>query len=229
MNYQIIKDEVLFKEFIDWLPELKSGEAFYVTLFARNKYAKNSGIVHVKTDKAQLKRFTSIKDMLYQKVQQLECPIGAYKQRDIVIPQEALAVYINPNPRSYEKAAKNSLIKLANMITIDYNGYNPHAEVMSEIQKAVSRKIYMDVDFNYIQPEDVYNAMVDFINPDCVKVLKTRGGCHLLIEISKILPQYSKTWYRNIMSLPGVDMQSDNMIPIPGCTQGNFMPHFLKF
>lgn len=62
---------------------------------------------------------------------------------------------------------------------------------------------------------------------DSVTVLKTRGGFHLLIELAKIAPPYIKTWHKNITVLDGLDIKGDNLIPIPGCIQGGYMPHFL--
>ena len=36
--YEIIKDESLFLDFINWMPDLKENEQFYLSLFARKKY-----------------------------------------------------------------------------------------------------------------------------------------------------------------------------------------------
>lgn len=224
MNYQIIKNETILKEFIDWLPDLKETETYYITLFARSKYLPKDS--PLKSDKSQLKRVTSRKEYIIDKLKQMECEIGSYKQKDFIIPQESLAAYITPNPRCLEKAAKESLKKFAELITKPYDGYNPHQEVMSQIQKSCNRKVYFDLDFDNVELDYIKENVFKFINKDCLHILRTRGGFHVLIEVGKISKEFEKSWYKNITSLSGIDVRGDNLLPIPGCSQGNFIPHF---
>ncbi len=226
MNYKILLDETIFKNFLEWLPDITMEETFYCCLFARSKYCAEGH--RIKSDKTQLKRFTANKSNLLDKIKQLECAVGSYKQNGIEIPQEALALYITPNPRSYTKATKGSLIKFANMLSVNngLNNFNPHQEVMSEIQKACGRKIYIDLDFDNVTIEDFIPKIEGKINKEALHFLKTRGGFHLLVELSKIEKAYVKTWYNYLVSMDGCDVKGDNLIPVPGCTQGGFIPHF---
>jgi len=226
-NYKIILDEDALRSFIDWLPELQDGEAYYCCLFARKKYCKD--IKYIKSDKCQMKRFTADKERLLHKIRQLECPIGSYVQRGgIEIPQEALALYISLNPRSYEKAARSNIIELVKLITKPYGNWNSHQVAMSHVQKAWSRKIYFDLDFDDVDFDSMKDQISSGINTDCLSVLNTRGGFHLLVNLKKINKEYSKTWYNFLTGL-GPDVKGDNLIPVPGCHQGGFSPTLSSF
>lgn len=223
MNYKIIADERKLVEFINWLPELKPDETYYCCLFARKKYAPESGL---KGDKSQLKRFTSNKQYLFDKIKQLECEVGSYLSNGIVVPQESLALYITPNPRSLTLATRNSLIEFAKRITGSYDGYNPHQLVMSEIQKAASGKRYHDFDFDFVEVEAVKEILKGQINEDALTFVKTRGGFHLLIDYNKVHLNYRKSWYNTVSKIEGVDVSGDGLLPVVGCYQGGFVPYF---
>lgn len=225
-HYSIIKDAVLLDDFIEWLPELRDNEIYYVALFARKKYC--ASIKNIKTDKAQCKRFTATKNRLREKIQQLECPLDSYSIKGITIPQEALALYISVNPRDMYAATKNGLIKFATLMTQEYNGYNPHQEIMSEIHRACSRKVWFDFDFDGADLGATLSQVSAILNIDCVRVLKTHSGFHLLINLKGIRDEFSKSWYQNMNKLPDIDVRGDNLIPIPGCVQGEFVPHFIN-
>jgi hypothetical protein len=159
----------------------------------------------------------------------LECEEGSYFQKNITIPQEALALYINPNPRSFEKAIKRWYLMISETINKPYTGYDPQPILISEIQKAKNRKIYIDVDFDDVSIDFIKPQLIDIINMDCITFIQTRGGFHMLIELSKLSKQYSNTWYKNLTKIHGFDTTRDNMIPVPGCTQGMFEPKLLTF
>ena len=66
------------------------------------------------------------------------------------------------------------------------------------------------------------------VNKEAVTFIETRGGLHALIEYKKIDEKYVKNWYQNVCKIQGADIQSDNMIPVIGCVQGNFIPKLIK-
>jgi len=227
-NYKIIQDEGAFLHFIDWLPELEDDEMFYGCLFARKKY-DTTGLLN--SYKSQLKRFTSKKEYIYQKVKQMECAVGSYTFNGQPIPQETLALYIMPNPRSLSKATRYSLIDFANMIADVNNKYkNPYKVALTNIQKYASRKVYLDFDFDFDFETGELAGILNKIqkafplNEEAYTILHTRGGFHLLVKISQIIKANEKTWYKEISSISQCDIRGDNLIPVPGCCQGGFVP-----
>ena len=225
MNYRIIRNKDVLLDFIEWLPDLLEGECFYVALFARKKYHESA-----KNDKSQCKRFTATsKEWLYKKLLQLEIPIGAYTNKDgSPVHQDALAVYVTVNPRSFMKAQILLLKKLVDTIPGNLINMNPKSMAMSALQKAKSRTVYVDFDFDgvdFSEYENTINAIVDI---DAYEVLCTRGGFHLLVDPMKVRTRLRKTWYRTISSLHGCDVSGDVIIPIAGCCQGGFTPWLFK-
>lgn len=238
MNYKIVQNEQALREFIDWLPELEPDEIYYLALFARKKYSPE--LRHSKTDKTQLKRFTSDKTKLFDKIKQLECAVGSYRLKGVEAPQESLALYITVNPRSQTLAARGSLKKLADLVSNPYQGWNVHQEILSQIQKAKSRTCWVDFDIDLNSSdgsgEAVFlNKFLEFkqvLIPEDpwtynsnIKLLKTHSGYHILIN-----PVYKfscKFWYKLIIQTFSVDQTGDNMIPVVGCSQGGFVPKFI--
>lgn len=223
MNYQIIKDEEALREFIEWLPELKHNEIYYFSLFARKKY-----FPALSSDKAQLKRFTSRKDLMYAKIKQLECELGSYTQGNLSIPNEALALYISINPRNMELATKKALKIFVDLVTAPYNGYNPQSEVLNELQVAAGTRHYFDLDFDKVDLAETLKE-VDKVIPNKYFVLKTKNGFHVLIDSANLTPQETKSWFKSLTKLPGYDARGgDNLVPVPGCVQGDHVPTLFK-
>jgi hypothetical protein len=237
MNYKVIIDEVKLREFIDWLPDLLEHECFYMSLFARKKYCPE--IKWIKSDKGQLGRKTCTKETIVQKIRQMECAVGSYTQRgdNMPFPQEALALYISPNPRDMYRATLHGISTLAKLIELQNKNHNPHQEMMSVIQQSCTRKIWSDFDID-VKPEDMGNKAqilekVDEIlggDKNCRRIMETRGGYHVLVSPEKVPESVRRTFYKNLAAI--ADVKGDTLVPVPGCVQGTldgelFIPRFI--
>lgn len=235
MNYKIIYNEEKLQQFIDWLPDLLPNEQYYVTLLARKKYNPEKGL---KSDKAQLKRFTSTKERLLQKIKQLELPLGLYKSGNLEISQDNLAIYITPNPRDLHKSSLILMKEISEQLIKNDNAINPYTLALNTIQTTTSRKIFFDLDIDF-RIEDHQEAIGKFrsdiahcINSDCLTFIKTNGGLHCLINVQNIEIEHQKNWHQKVSQLTcneyEVTMNGDNVLPIVGCIQGiDFSPYFL--
>ena len=221
MNYKIILNEDELLSFIEWLPELVEGECYYLTLFARKKYHKSA--MH---DKSQCKRVTATsKEWLLKKIRQMELAEGTYTNRNgSPVHNDALALYVTVNPRSFSKAQTKLLVRLANSIATNNVNANPATMAMSEIQKSKSRTIYVDFDFDNVTYKEVIVDILNSINENAYDIIDTRGGFHLLVNVDLVVNQYKNSWYSSISKIKGCDVSNGDLLPVPGCTQGGYTP-----
>jgi hypothetical protein len=189
MNYKIIKDERKLKEFIEWLPDLQINEQYYICLFARKKYAPESELTN---DKSQLKRFTSTKERLFDKIKQLECSLGTYKtSKSEEVPEQSLALYITPNPRDLTKASKELAKELINRICEGSLTTNPKSLSLDKIQTSCSNKTWYDFDIDYKGESEYFTPFLKEQIKNAVgntefKIVEGRGGFHVLINLKSI-------------------------------------------
>jgi hypothetical protein len=238
VKHNIIRDEAMLKHFIDWLPELGADEVFFLALQARRKYLPTlkGG------DKTQLRRFASTKRRLFDRIRQLESPVGSYTADDgTPIPDEGLALYITPNPRSLRKATFESIKALAGLLQHPRQDLEPHSEVLRQIHKAKSRTafVHFDLDLPTGEPGDadaakcawtldeIWNKTTAVIGEKAVEIIRTRGGCHVLIT-PDLVRSDTKKWYAIVHQELNCDQVGDIMLPVVGCCQGGFVPHFYR-
>lgn len=230
MNYKIINDIEELQRFIDWLPDLKDNEIFYGCLFARKKYA--SSLVSA-SDKAQLKRFTFKKHNLIEKIKQLEVAVGAYKLKDREAPQESLALYMNPNPRDQKKAAFKTIKHLTDLLEKGNKDYNIHQEVLSVLQQTAGSTYVVDFDVDFKEGDSSFDLILRAKEAvgrkEALTVVITRGGFHALVQPTKVDPNKRNTWYQGMCRIGSVDQKGDQLLPIPGTTQGGFVPYMKTY
>lgn len=220
-TYQLIMDEKALREYIEWLPDCAENEQFYCCLFMRKKYCKD--VPWIKSDKGQLKRFTSTKAKLYDKIAQLECKVGAFKFDEHDVPQESLALYMSPNPRDLWKATVRSIGQLAKVLECNGKNSNPHQEVMSEIQRCAGTRKFVMFDIDE-KDDTVLQNTIDIVDGYC-DVVETRGGYHIFVHKSKIEKITNKnTWHQAIAKYS--DVTGDMVSPPCGTYQGG---HTVKF
>lgn len=222
-NYKIILDEDELDRFIDFLPELQENEGYYVSLFARKKYHPSA-----QHDKSNLKRFSAkSKTLLKRKLKQFELEDGSFHNRNgLPVHNDALAAYVAINPRCYKKAQKLLLKSVVDVIFDQTNYKDPSSLGMTCFHKSKSRTVYVDFDFDDVEYD--INNFDKIINKDAYRILKTRGGFHLLVDPTKVDSTFKKTWHKNIKNLAGCDVAGDSLIPIAGCSQGGYIPRLVK-
>ncbi len=236
----LLKDEQSTRKFIEKvLVPLERDEVFIMVLTARKKYCSNlsASLEVVRKDIIR----NNDTDEIIRKIKKMSVVEELYvDNKGNIIPEEAFALYILPEPRSTIKAFRSfqkdvndwiyedlvgKVQKLENYRRID-------AKLFSSIHKSKSRSIYyiLDVDIKNVDLlMNIIKDMKEFNVDKYIKyVSKTHGGYHILTERNDETGKYifiEMKKDRNVYLKDFLEVRKETMTPVVGCSQGG---HIVK-
>ncbi len=244
-NYSLIKNEEETKHFIEKvLQPLNNDEVYIVVLTARKKYCPtiSSSLEVVSRDIIR----NNDTNKIMRKLKKMSIVEGLYTDKnEDIIPNEAFALYILPEPRSMLKAymefTKNinewnyeNLVKSNTVEDSNLELYRKlDLKLFSAIHKSRSRSKYFIIDIDK-KDETLLKNIVYFVKKDEHKedlgipyisniawISETRGGYHVILnrneETGKAIHEIMKRKFEF------VEFRKETMTPIIGCSQGGFI------
>ncbi len=229
MNYKLIHDEDQLQRFIDFLPNLNPNEGYFIILIARKKWYPESGIASAH----KLKRETvSSKDKIIPTIRQWEISRGAYKSGETLIDQRNLGVYIGFNPKNQYNACFELVNQCMAAIRSNKENINIKAMASDVIQGSNGTKNFIDIDVDIKDGEDYFQvkSFIDgILDESHTTFIKTNGGFHCLVKLDGL--KGNNSWYQQINAnqfASDLNIMSNDLIPVVGCNQGIFVPHFFN-
>ncbi len=232
----LIKNEDETRKFIEKvLQPLKNDEVYITVLTARKKYCStiSSSLEVVNRDIIR----NNDTNKILRKIRKMSIVEGLYtdKNNDI-IPIEAFALYILPEPRSMLKAYNDFIENTGKWNYENLKSENKNLELyrkldiklFSSIHRSKSCSNYFIIDIDK-KDEVLFNNIYIFIqskewydSPSVIKwISETRGGYHIMLERNNI----SGEIVHEIMKrkIESVEFRKEMMTPIPGTLQGGFV------
>lgn len=232
MNYKLIHKPEDLQRFIDFLPDTKEHESYFLILIARRKWRPESDMPSA----LKLKREAVPKNKISQWVRQLQIEVGNYTTVDgKPIHQDNLGVYISYNPKDQYKACFDLMGKCMDNLRLKRNNMNIVSMARDVIQVTNGTKKFIDIDVDIKEGEN-YREIMKYIKScageENLTFIKTSGGFHCLVKIERLKGKDGGgKWYMTLKKHPFKSelniMPKDDLIPLVGCNQGKFVPHFL--
>lgn len=121
---------------------------------------------------------------LYQNILKLETPIGTYTDGDLIVPDEAFALYVMVDPKDTFRALAKVLDRCIEAITAGEEIPNAHSLYREEIPKShalnVTKYKQIDLDTKDIDKVRTVDSLLTSLNIPIVISIETRGGFHLV-------------------------------------------------
>lgn len=249
--HNLVHDVDEIRKFHSFLYPLKSGEAYFLSMSARDKYLSAEERKEFSLGRSEMFARKIVKSSDFETflrvIRSLEVNHGGYTTRNNKnIPDKCLLMYANINASSGMKALKEFNQK-SNELMFEMLA-NPDAlkhfaaldsMLMNCYQRQTGTKYLLDVDFDVVKNDIGYSLLNTFIDElkehnVSYKVIETFGGFHVLIirETVKfnyqiVLNELNFVAKRQFTKSEIVKNVND-MVPVPGTLQAGFPVHFLE-
>lgn len=236
------------EKFYQILPPISEDLVYFVSLSARNKYLTKEEREKYGLKKTEMFCRTIIRhpnfENFYQKILELENHLRVMKTNSgLYFPKHALICYINLYTSSTIRATREYIKKISdkvfNEIGCDYPDLKQFKYCdklwLSEVQKAKYHSPLLDIDFDVSD----YSVVKEFItkfnekSKNNVKYLiETKGGWHIILRKQDIGFNFHSIvtdLNDRVGSEEEVQINKNNMVPLPGTFQGGKEVRFYEF
>lgn len=241
----LLYSETELQEFIKLLPQLEKDELWFVSLSARNKYLNEEEreFYHLGRTEMFSREFiyeTYLENFKYV-LTMLEAQLTYRRTKsNQLFPEKAMITYFNLNPSSgisayldFQKEMNKELGDLVNGLEKNndneriYSRFKKCQSILkSSFQTEISRKIFLDVDFDTLDYAYV-NDFTSFCDDNNIKyfVVSTKSGFHVCLKKETVKCNFMKILSALDTSVKSkgkgeVILNSNLMIPLPGTLQG---------
>lgn len=250
----IISNNELIKFFIsDIYPVLEKDEVLFISLSSRTKYLtefqKNLGIAINRKEMFHRRFFSGDKNKIFEKVlnylKEIKIEEDVLTGEDELsnfytpsghnIPLNTVTCYININPSSMIKAYHHLTQKMDNALyeLVHNDNEDKYIDFLklqnnlnTEVQKAKSRRVWIDIDFDVdnIEPVHYFLNCLGKYDERIVKI-KTHSGYHVMLRKDYLKEQKPNLGelvneVKRVYETKEVIINSNAMIPLPGTFQG---------
>lgn len=239
----LIKDLNQFHKFINILPDLKNDEIYFVSLSCRNKYLTTEEREFYGLGRTEMfsRNIVRKKEDFEYTLSKLESTLQ-YKltKTKCKIPEKALVIYVNINPSSMMKAyftlmqemnkeMHDIMFALQSNKQPNYSGIHLlDRKLMNCIQRARSRKVFIDIDFDIKDNFYIVNNLLTELSIRQILyfLIQTKSGYHVLIDLESMKDKKFNLNYEvqkcnqmTVLHYGEVIINTNGMIPVPGTLQ----------
>lgn len=250
--YKLIYDANLVAKHAEMFLNDNNNNVYFVALFSRRKY----GDISTATQVLQQNVITEPNNQLLNTIKRYEVQVECYTDKITrkPIPNDALVIYLNINPRSMLKASTNFSNHITHLFaeTITNNNSNNNSQFKHLLSKfrsfihasQISQPPYIELDIDtkdraWLQKmkERVLQPITQYI----VCIIETRGGYHIVLNNRTITKQIKSQLYMNIhrdksfeftengVVKKYIELHSDPSPPVPGTIQGGFPVKYITY